>query len=597
MAELMHSRETSPCPTFRRISVDMLLNGLPSSHGLLSSAQKAISTASLDELTLCQPFSPKEDSSPSLCLIDFDRIDEAVPLNTSVSSPLTPHIRSSAPSPASLYIQSNTRMAEVLGGHHSSPVSDLYLGSPKISTLPLPMRILSLHERFVNRLKEQEEIVEGVDGPLRPARNCLDTSHGPDANRGTITSLKPPRMPPRIDNPNEVESTCADRNFAVSGTTREGTLKDSRRVQNKPLPKTHVQGDLTSVLGSHPYHPQRPQAHQFFDSFSPQGSDSRGNKRPLPQERLGGSPHTANLPETIKRTFLRNAFHKSEKYLVIALSHIATLATAAGREKEDDCFPPFKQKRKKPHHYWQAHLREWASLLGRHAIDHINEVLEADGCSQCGLSYSNTKTISIYIWWRICKLVSDIEKVPTPPTNEDLVVEGEFQQGLCLLSELWDGLETALWEDLRNSYRVYCFDPTIQCDPKSKSLPDLLKEGLFQEVPDLRALPDVVAYTRTNPEVHTTQTESTIEAILVRIQNRARNISVSLQLFFKDAPVARSDFEQLVYIFRSTSTDCQASPDISKPLVETERTTRPSFRTWINRVRRELKTSPISKEK
>ncbi|KAH8685569.1 hypothetical protein BGZ60DRAFT_426058 [Tricladium varicosporioides] len=229
MAGLIQSIETSTCLSFRRISTGMLLDGLPSSPDLRSPAQETISIASSDELTLYQPFS-REESLPSLCLIDFDKIDRDIRPGTPVSSPLAPPVRSNAPSPASLYTQYNTGMAEALDGHHNSPVSGFYLGRPKSAAPPLPTEILSLHERFFNRLKEEEAIIEGVNGQLKLARNVLDTSHSLNGNQGATTSLRPLRMPSRTDNPNEVKSTYAHGNFAVSGATRECILEDNRQV-------------------------------------------------------------------------------------------------------------------------------------------------------------------------------------------------------------------------------------------------------------------------------------------------------------------------------------------------------------------------------
>lgn len=70
------------------------------------------------------------------------------------------------------------------------------------------------------------------------------------------------------------------------------------------------------------------------------------------------------------------------------------------------------------------------------------------------LAYDRTRTASIYVWWGVCGLVSDIEAI-TMPANARTGNDQYFDQIPDFFLALWYGLVDALHSDVERQLRCH----------------------------------------------------------------------------------------------------------------------------------------------
>jgi hypothetical protein len=152
------------------------------------------------------------------------------------------------------------------------------------------------------------------------------------------------------------------------------------------------------------------------------------------------------------------------------------------------------------------------------------------------IDYCNTKSFSIYVWWRICKMVSDIEVVASSSTVniDDLVEYFDYTRQLSL--ELWLGFVITLERDTR----IFRLTKGGHIVPESS--------GTFRTVQDPDMFPDIEPGRHSKLEEYLTDSiddllyDTTPASASLALKTRAEKIYWKLRLFFKQSPISCEDF-------------------------------------------------------
>jgi hypothetical protein len=136
-----------------------------------------------------------------------------------------------------------------------------------------------------------------------------------------------------------------------------------------------------------------------------------------------------------------------------------------------------------------ASLHNWRERVGHVALKLLNSITEAVGSYDY---FYHTTPLSIYMWWRVCKMVADIEVIANHG-NKSECTPGYFELMADLFLELWMGFVSTLERDLRIiNLTLGERDDGLPCKQRHRIDPStLLGEGTFKAIQDPDILPEV----------------------------------------------------------------------------------------------------------
>jgi hypothetical protein len=130
------------------------------------------------------------------------------------------------------------------------------------------------------------------------------------------------------------------------------------------------------------------------------------------------------------------------------------------------------------------------------------------------------------MWWRVCKMVADIEVVARPSSKaniDDLFEYFEYTRRLFL--DLWLGFVITLERDTRTTRLPRTWSPGCMAHIVPESC------GTFRTVQDPDMFPDIDPGNYKKSEEHE-----------LDLKSRASKIYWKLRLFFKQSPIGCEDF-------------------------------------------------------
>jgi len=96
---------------------------------------------------------------------------------------------------------------------------------------------------------------------------------------------------------------------------------------------------------------------------------------------------------------------------------------------------------------WLDALFRWRRRVGYHAMRLIDIAVDDRGFQYCEKVYKGTKCASIWFWWRICKMVTEIEEFVVGEKGSSYLGMKSWRMGKLFL-DLWKSLRAALIQDL-----------------------------------------------------------------------------------------------------------------------------------------------------